>query len=389
MQETEETTTDFSFNDLAINSDLHRAIEKQNFDKPTPIQEQAIPIILDGKDLLGIAKTGTGKTAAYVLPLVSRLASMPRGKHRHVRALILVPTRELAVQVQEVIHSFTSVLPDPIKSLALYGGVSINPQMKKLMGVDIAIATPGRLLDLIDCNALSLDHLSMFVIDEADKVLSLGFRKEVDEIIGLLPAKRQNLLFSATLNKNIKQIKRVMLSEPEVVKISENEFDLELINQYGYFVAEKKKKPLLRYLVRNSEYKQILVFVASKERADDVAANLNNKGIKALSIHGKKSMEARFDNLMDFRNADVRVLVTTDLLTRGIDIECLPCVINFDLPRSPKDFVHRIGRTGRADQKGDAIVFVDPAEEPHFYLIQKRMKKRVPLHNISSFKLKD
>ena len=368
-----------SFKSLGLAPSLIKTLEANNYKNPYPIQEQAIPAILKKQDILGIAKTGSGKTASYALPLLMNLEGKPALKNRHINALVLVPTRELAMQVAEVFQFFGSSFTERIKTKPVYGGVSINPQMKSMMGVNILVATPGRLLELIDNKAVSLSSIETLVLDEADKMLNLGFKEEVDRIIGLLPKTRQNLLFSATLNEAVENINQILLHEPVIIKIEEKEDNIELINQIGYFISEEKKGPLLRHIVESKKYKQILVFTSSSYKADHVADKLRKHKIDAQAIHGKKSQGARKDAMTRFKNGNLNVLVATDLLARGIDIEFLPCVINYELPRSPKDYVHRIGRTGRAERSGDAISMVAEEEEHHFKIIQKKMKKWVTI----------
>lgn len=375
-----------SFNSFGLSPSLLKALTNQNYTQPYPIQEQAIPAILKRKDVLGIAKTGSGKTASYVLPILTNLEGKTGTKTRSVNVLILVPTRELAVQVQEVVHTFGSALSD-IKSLAVYGGVSINPQMKALYGVNILVATPGRLLELVESKAVSLSEVETLVLDEADKMLNLGFKEEMTRIFGLLPKKRQNLLFSATLSKDLQQINQVLLNDPLVIKISTEGDNIDLINQLGYFVPQEKKGPLLRYLIKNNDLKQVLVFASSVRKVDNITEKLRKNGIDAEAIHSKKSQGARTEALSDFKTGRLRVLVTSDLLSRGIDIEFLPCVINYELPRSPKDYTHRIGRTGRAESPGDAISFIAPEEEHHFKVIQKKTGKPVTMINSENLDL--
>jgi ATP-dependent RNA helicase RhlE len=293
--------------------------------------------------------------------------------------LVLVPTRELADQVHEVFKTFGIASPVPFKSLAIYGGVSINPQMKALNNVNVLVATPGRLLDLVESNAVKLSHIQTLVLDEADKMLNLGFKEEMDRIFALLPKKRQNLLFSATLSEDVNKVNQFLLRNPLVIKIESKEDNIDLINQLGYFVTEEKKGPLLRHIIKSQELKQVLIFTSSVYKADNVADKLRKNGIDATAIHSKKSQTARTDALRNFKLGNVRVLVTTDLLARGIDIEFLPCVINYELPRSPKDYVHRIGRTGRAESPGDAISFVTEEDKNHFRVIQKKMGKWVTM----------
>lgn len=365
------------FSKLGLNPTLTQSLIDSKYDKPYPIQQQAIPAVIKGKDLLGIAQTGSGKTAAYVLPILSILRPRSDNKNRDVDALILVPTRELAGQVEEVFKTYNFSLKTPLNVNAVFGGVSINPQMKGLFGVNILIATPGRLLELIRANALSLSKIKHLVIDEADKMLNIGFKEEMNEIIKLLPKKRQNLLFSATLSEKVKEINQLVLTNPIVVKIKPRDENIDLIKQEAYYVLEKNKGPLLRYIIKNQNIQQVLIFTSSKFKADNVAAKLRKHDIQATAIHSKKSQGARTSALRKFKEGSLRVLVATDLLARGIDIEFLPFVINYELPRSPKDFIHRIGRTGRAENPGKAITFVSSEDELHFKLIQKKTGKNI------------
>lgn len=367
------------FSKLGLSPALLKAIALQNYEQAYPIQEAAIPAVLMKKDVMGIAKTGSGKTASYVLPILTNLEGAAASKNRHVKALIVVPTRELAIQVREVFQLFSSQLDHPIKTMAVYGGVSINPQMKAMMGVNILIATPGRLLELVDSNAVHLSEIETLVLDEADKMLNLGFKEEMNRIFKLLPKKRQNLLFSATLSDDINSITEILLNDPLVIKIEEEKEDIELINQLGYFVSEEKKGPLLRYLIKHNNMKQVLIFTSSTHKADMVTEKLCKNGIDAMAMHSKKSQEARERALRNFKAGNIRVLVATDLISRGIDISFLPHVINYELPRSPKDYIHRIGRTGRAESPGEAISLITPEEEHHFKIIQKKMGKWVTM----------
>ncbi len=376
-----------SFTSLGLSPFLAKALAAQNYTKPYPIQEAAIPAILKGKDILGIAKTGSGKTASYVLPTLMNLEGKTATKNRHINVLVLVPTRELAMQVAEVFKVFGNALPFPFKSLAVYGGVSINPQMIGLQNVNVLVATPGRLLELLEAKALHLSSVSTLILDEADKMLNLGFKAEMDRIFALLPKKRQNLLFSATLSPDVENVERILLHDPLVINIAPQEENLDIIDQVGYFVNEEKKGPLLRYLINTGNMQQVLVFTSSTSRADLVADKLHNNGITARAIHSKKSQGNRKASLEQFKAGKLRVLVATDLLSRGIDIEFLPYVINYELPRSPKDFVHRIGRTGRAENPGQAITLITPEDKHHFKIIQKKMKKVVTM--IDSKNLED
>jgi len=376
-----------SFISFGIQKSLLSALERLNITSPYPIQTQAIPAILANKDILGIAKTGSGKTLSYVLPILMKLQNKEVLKNRHIQVLIVVPTRELASQVHSVFSNFIHDALLDIKALAVFGGSSINPQMMALRNVNILIATPGRLLELISVNALHLSAVEIVVLDEADKMLTAGFEKEMDQIFALLPTKRQNLLFSATLNEEIHRIEKVLLFEPLVIKIEEETDSIDLIKQRAYCIEEEKKGPLLRYLIKSQDMKQVLVFTSSVARADRVADKLRKNGIDAKSIHSKKTQGARTDLLRAFKDGTLRVLVTTDLLSRGIDIEFLPFVINYELPRSPKIFIHRIGRTGRAENFGEAITLINPSQEAHFYVIEKKMKKRVPRIDCGSLDL--
>lgn len=363
-----------SFKSLGLSPSFISILEKENFNQPYPIQEQAIPHILKGKDVLGIAQTGSGKTASYVLPVLSNLKFHKEKKDRQVDVLVLVPTRELAEQVKEVFNTFEKGCKQTVNTKAVYGGVSINPQMKGLFGVSVLVATPGRLLDLVDAKAIQLNRVQTLILDEADKLLNLGFKEEMTQIFSLLPEMRQNLLFSATLSEKIEGLHRVLLNDPVTVKVDAEAWDIKQIKQLAYTIAEEKKGPLLRYLITNGDMKQVLVFTASIYKADNVADKLRKNGIEAGAIHGKKTQGARIQSLRDFKAGRLRVLVTTDLLARGIDIAFLPHVINYELPRSPKDYIHRIGRTGRAEADGEAISLISPEEEHHFKVIQKKMK---------------
>lgn len=362
------------FSSLGLSTPLLAAIAEQNYTEAYPIQLEVIPAILKGKDILGIAQTGSGKTAGFVLPILEQLQHLESSKNRYISTLVLVPTRELAIQVNEVFKVMGSKLPQKIKTMAVYGGVSINPQMIQLSGVEILVATPGRLLDLIDSKAVHLSDIKILVLDEADKMLNMGFQEEMNKIIRLLPAMRQNLLFSATLSKEVTNIHQSLLNHPVIIKI-ENEENIDLISQTAYHVTEERKGPLLRYLIKHQDMQQVLVFTSSVHKADAVVVKLKLNGIAAMAIHSKKSQGARTDAFTKFKNGKLKVLVATDLMSRGIDIKFLPYVINYELPRSPKDYIHRIGRTGRAESPGEAIALISPEEEQHFKVIQKKMGK--------------
>ena len=376
------------FSALGLHPSLIQALADQNYEHPYPIQNEAIPAILNKKDVLGIAQTGSGKTVSFVLPILMNLQGIADSKSRHINVLVLVPTRELAIQVNEVFQLFGRVLPRRIKSMAVYGGASINPQMMGLQGVNILVATPGRLLELVGSNAVHFSEIQTLVLDEADKMLNLGFTDEMNRIFGLLPKKRQNLLFSATLSDEIDTMNRVLLRDPLTIKIEPEKDNIDLIAQLAYFVPDEKKGPLLRYLIKHNNLKQVLVFTSSVYSADNVADKLCKNGIEALAIHSKKSQGARMDALGRFKFGELRVLVATDLISRGIDIKFLPYVVNYELPRSPKEYIHRIGRTGRAESPGEAISFIAPADEHHFKVIQKKMGKWVTMIDSAGMDLK-
>jgi ATP-dependent RNA helicase RhlE len=367
------------FTSLGLSAAIIKALADQKFTLPTPIQIAAIPAILSRKDVLGIAKTGSGKTASYVLPLLMNLQEELGPKNRHADILVLVPTRELAEQVKDVFQVFIRATATSIKTLAVYGGVSINPQMMALQGVNIVVATPGRLLELVESSAVNLSAIKTLVLDEADKLLNLGFKEELSKIISLLPEQRQNVLFSATLSNDLKHIEQIILRDPVVISIEEEEESIDLINQVAYIVSEEGKGPLLRYLIKHNEMKQVLIFASSVRTADAIVNKLRKNNFDAKAIHSKKSQGARTDALHHFKQGNLPILVATDLMARGIDINDLPFVINYELPRSPKDYIHRIGRTGRAGNVGEAISMVSLNELHHFEVIQKKMGKQVNL----------
>jgi len=376
-----------SFSSLGLSSILLKTLSDQQFTSATPIQEKAIPAILNKKDVLGIAKTGSGKTAGYVLPILTRLQESVLEKNRHADVLVLVPTRELAEQVKGVFQTFSKDLPQRVKTMAVYGGVSINPQMMGLQGVNVLVATPGRLLELISSNAISLSAIQTLVLDEADKMLNLGFKEEMDKIISLLPRERQNILFSATLSNEVQHIQQLLLKEPVVIEIETEEDSIDLINQTAYIISNDKKGPFLRYLIKHHEMTQVLVFASSVHQVDAIVHKLRKNNIDARAIHSKKSQGSRTESLAHFKSGKISVLVATDLMARGIDIDALPFVINYELPRSPKDYIHRIGRTGRAGSTGNAISLVSTSELDHFGVIQKKMGKQVELIDGALIKL--
>lgn len=368
-----------SFESLGLSSNIINSVKKLGYLKPFPIQEQAIPVILEGKDLMGIAQTGSGKTACFVMPILEKLQNTEVKKDRNVQVLILVPTRELAIQIDEVFRAFTDTLKRDIRTMAVYGGVSINPQMKGMFGVEVLIATPGRLLDLIDHNALSISGIQHLVIDEADKMFQLGFGDEMNKLFGLMPVMKQVTLFSATLDDKVSEMKERLSINPTLIEIKKEEVQIDDIEQLAYHVSPENKGPFLRYLIKEKKVEKALIFVSSTRSADNLVEKLKKNKIKAVAIHGQKSQGARRNNLEEFKVNGAQILVATDLLGRGIHIDSLPCVINYELPRSPLDYIHRIGRTGRAGEKGTAINILTDDELQHFRVIQKKMGKKVTL----------
>ena len=367
------------FSDLGLSPALLTAIQRANYDTPYPIQVEAIPAVLQQKDILGLAPTGSGKTAAYILPILQQLLQQEAPRDRQVPVLVLVPTRELAIQVAEVTENFSRFLPRRIKSLAIFGGVSINPQMMKLGGVEILIATPGRLIDLVGRNSVGISRIQTLVIDEADKLLQMGFREEMDHLLELTPKKKQTLLFSATQDQELTSLIQQLLKNPIEIQVAPADFTPDAIHQEAYRVSPETKGPFLRQLIQSGDWKQILVFASSIRTADNMVVKLIKNGIQAVAFHGDKSQGARTEALAKFKSGKTRVLVATDLAARGIDIQGLPLVINYELPRSPKDYIHRIGRTGRAGATGHAISLITPEEQHHFKVIQKKMGKWVTL----------
>ncbi|WP_224999039.1 DEAD/DEAH box helicase [Cesiribacter sp. SM1] len=376
------------FSSLGLSEPLLRSLASQKFEQPFPIQQEAIPAILAGKDIFGVAQTGSGKTAAFVLPILELLQKAGPAKSRYIKVLVLVPTRELAAQVADVFKEFSNGLSRRINTLAVYGGVSINPQMMALASAEIVVATPGRLLDLVSSNAVHLSAVEMLVLDEADKILNLGFQEEIDKIFALLPPRRQNVLFSATIGDDVRNIKETLLRDPLLIEVGEENQQHELISQVAYLVAPERKGPLLRYLIKQHNMQQVLVFTSSIRTADNLVGKLSKNGIQASSLHSQKSQGARTEVLQKFKTGKLRVLIATDLASRGIDIEKLPYVINFELPRSPKDYVHRIGRTGRASAKGEAITIITAEDQHHFGVIQKKMGKKVSIVETDDLDLK-
>lgn len=368
-----------SFDTLGLSAEILRAVEEQGYREPTPIQRQAIPVVMQGRDLMASAQTGTGKTAGFTLPLLNMLShSNPQFKGRRpVRALILTPTRELAAQIGENVQSYSKYLT--LRSLVVFGGVSINPQMMKLRaGVDVLVATPGRLLDLEHQNAVDLSKVEILVLDEADRMLDMGFIHDIRRVLAKLPAKRQNLLFSATFSDEIKALASKLLTNPASVEVARRNTASEQIEQSVHFVDKKRKRELLSQMIGEGDWKQVLVFTRTKHGANHLAEQLNKDGITAAAIHGNKSQGARTRALADFKDSGIRVLVATDIAARGLDIDQLPHVVNYELPNVPEDYVHRIGRTGRAESTGEAISLVCVDEHKLLRDIERLLKREIP-----------
>ncbi|WP_426055403.1 DEAD/DEAH box helicase [Janthinobacterium sp. PSPC2-1] len=373
------------FSSLGLIPALVRAVDKAGYAAPTAIQAAAIPAILRGSDVLGAAQTGSGKTAAYALPLLQALMA-PAAGPRQVRALILVPTRELAAQVGQTVHALAKPLPIKLKISVLFGGVSINPQMMDLRGgADIVVATPGRLLDLVRQNAVKLGGVSLCVLDEADRLLDMGFSEEINAILALLPGKRQNLFFSATFPDSVQALADSLLQEPVRIEVASEAQDKPDIVQRAITVDVPRRTQLLRYLILQQQWDRVLVFVATKYAAEHVADKLQRAGLHVGAFHGEFSQGTRSQLLADFKAGRLQVLVATDVAARGIDIAGLPAVVNYDLPRSAVDYTHRIGRTGRAGESGTAVSFVTADTEAHFRLIENRNDLRIVREVVAGF----
>lgn len=376
-----------SFAALGLSPELDRACVQAGFSAPTQVQQDVIPAVLRGQDLLGLAPTGSGKTAAFALPLLQVLASARvEGYRRRVRVLVLVPTRELAAQVAEVFRDFAHALRSPLKLAVLFGGVSVNPQMMGLRGgADIVVATPGRLLDLIGRNALDISTTQALVLDEADRLLDLGFAEEVEAVLAALPPRRQNLLFSATFPEKVQALAGGLLHDAVRIEAAAADVQVPDIRQRVFEVDAGRRTQLLRHLLQQGGWRRVLVFVATRHATEHLARKLSDAGIPAAAFHGEMSQGARTDALDAFRMGRTDVLVTTDLAGRGIDIADLQVVVNYDLPRSPTDYVHRIGRTGRAGASGMAVSFVSAATDAHWRLIEKRQQLALPREQAAGF----
>ena len=372
-----------SFENFGLRAELLRAVAAQGYTSPTPIQAQAIPVILKGKDVLAGAQTGTGKTAAFALPILEKL-SEARAKSQAPRCLVLAPTRELAAQVQENIEILGKSLP--LRSTVIFGGVGIHPQIDKLRkGIDVLVATPGRLLDHANRKTLDLSRVEILVLDEADRMLDMGFIHDIKKVLKLLPKKRQNMLFSATYSAEIKRFADGLLNNPQLIEVSPANKAADGVDQAVYPVQKTRKRELISTLIRQGKWTKVLVFTRTKHGANRLTKQLITDGIKAAAIHGNKSQSTRTKALSEFKKGDIRALVATDIAARGLDIDMLPHVVNFDLPNVPEDYVHRIGRTGRAGAKGIAISLVCSEEQKQLKDIQRLLKHNIPVKTMDGF----
>jgi len=372
-----------SFNSLGLSAELLRAVAAQGYQRPTPIQAQAIPAVLAGRDVLAGAQTGTGKTAAFTLPMLQQLAAQ-RSRRCLPRALVLTPTRELAAQVAQSVRDYGQNLP--LRAMQIFGGVGMGPQVEQLRrGVDIVVATPGRLLDHAGQGSIDLSAVELLVLDEADRMLDMGFIHDIRRILRLLPSQRQNLLFSATYSREIEQLANGLLRDPERIAVAPRNTAAETVNQLVHPVARTQKRALLSRLIHSGGWSQVLIFTRTKHGANRLAQQLEQDGITAAAIHGNKSQGARTRALAGFKDGDVRALVATDIAARGLDIDRLPHVVNFDLPQVPEDYVHRIGRTGRAGADGTAVSLVAPDERPLLTAIERMLGRRVASQVIDGF----
>jgi ATP-dependent RNA helicase RhlE len=373
-----------TFNDFNLSQPLLDAVTKQGYTTPSPIQKKAIPHVLQGRDLMAAAQTGTGKTAGFALPILEKLAQGRQASSNHVRALILTPTRELAAQVHESFQTYGQCLK--LKSAVVFGGVKINPQMIKLRGgVDVLVATPGRLLDLYNQNAVKFNQLEVLVLDEADRMLDMGFIHDIKKIMRALPSKRQTLLFSATFSEDIKTLAKNLLKSPLEISVTPEHTAAVTVKQWMHPVDKSKKRELVTHLIQENEWTQVLVFTKTKHGANRLTEHLQKHNLKALAIHGNKSQGARTKALSQFKSGEIDVLVATDIAARGLDIEALPQVINFELPQIAEDYVHRIGRTGRAGKTGQACSLISADEAEILFEIERLIKKKLFRELISGF----
>ncbi len=373
-----------SFASLGLSAPILKSIAEQGYETPSPIQAKAIPAVIDGKDVMAAAQTGTGKTAGFTLPILERLMRGPRVQPNQVRALVLTPTRELAAQVGNSVAIYGKHLP--LSSTVVFGGVKINPQMIKLRrGTDVLVATPGRLLDLYNQNAVKFNQLEVLVLDEADRMLDMGFIRDIRKILAVLPAKRQNLLFSATFSDDIRQLAKGLVHNPVEISATPPNSTAPKVEQWVCPVDQKQKPALLIKLINENNWQQALVFTRTKHGANRLTRHLEAAGIKAAAIHGNKSQGARTKALADFKSCDIRILVATDIAARGLDINQLPQVVNFDLPNVPEDYIHRIGRTGRAGASGQAVSLVSVDEFKQLSDIERLIKQVLPRKSVNGF----
>lgn len=373
-----------TFDTLGLSDELLRAVRASGYTSPTPIQAQAIPAILEGKDVMGAAQTGTGKTAGFTLPLLQRLSNKPPTKSNRARALVLTPTRELAAQVQDSVSSYGKFLH--LRSAVVFGGVNINPQMMKLRrGVDVLVATPGRLLDLYQQHAVRFDDIEILVLDEADRMLDMGFIHDIKKIMSLLPKKRQNLMFSATFSMEVRQLAKGITNNPLEIDVAPRNSTVDMIAQKIHPVDKARKPELLSHLIRSGNWYQVLVFCRTKHGADKLVRQLSRDNIHAAAIHGNKSQPQRTRALTEFKQNKIQVLVATDIAARGIDIDQLSHVVNFDLSNVPEDYIHRIGRTGRAGASGIAISLVSADESKQLQDIERLINRKIEREEIEGF----
>jgi ATP-dependent RNA helicase RhlE len=373
------------FQSLGLIDPLLRAVAEQGYDRPSPIQAQAIPAVLGGSDVMAAAQTGTGKTAGFTLPLLQRLEPGKPAASRQVRALVLTPTRELAAQVGESVAEYGKYLP-ALRSAVVFGGVNINPQINRLRGgVDVLVATPGRLLDLYQQKAMSFDQLEILVLDEADRMLDMGFIHDIRKVLRLLPKQRQTLMFSATFSNEIRTLAKTLVRSPKEIDISPRNSTAERVRQWVVTVDKRHKAALLTHLIGEQQWFQVLVFTRTKHGANRLAKQLESAGIEAVAIHGNKSQNARTRALAGFKSGDVRALVATDIAARGLDIDQLPQVVNFDLPNVAEDYVHRIGRTGRAGADGEAVSLVSGEDQKLLKGIERLIKQPIERRQVTNF----
>ena len=377
------------FTKLGLSPQILRALEDENYAKPTPIQEKVIPLVLKEQDIMARAQTGSGKSASFVLPILEMLSQgRGEGKKAKIKALVLTPTRELTLQVAEAFETFGKYLEVRPKVVSIIGGESIGDQIFKIQqGCDVLVATSGRFLDVLSKKQTNLSHLEFLVLDEADKMLNLGFAEELDLILEAIPAERQNLMFSATYPQKILDIAAKITQEAVEVTIEQEEQVVEKIHQRVIEVNRDNRGPLLRHLLKTEKYGQVLVFMANKRATDNIAMKFKKYGIKAQSFHGDLDQEERNETLKEFKDKKVQVLFATDIAARGLDIDDIDCVVNFDLPRSPADYIHRIGRTARAGKSGNAVSFIGYEEMEHFKLIEKRSEIKLEREQIDGFEL--